>query len=41
MNQAYIDPEVLEWEGYCTYSSIVEGFLHLISRHNFPPTLEE
>jgi hypothetical protein len=29
MNQTYVDQKAYEWEGSYTYSSIVEGFLHL------------
>jgi len=51
MNQTYADHKACEWEGFYAYTSIMGGFLclhlnngrvlTLISRHNFPPTLEE
>jgi hypothetical protein len=41
MNQSYEDHKAYGWESSYAYSLIVGGFLHYISKHNFPPTLEE
>ncbi len=42
MNQIYVDQKAYEWEGSYTYSSIVEGYLHLqVNIISFPISRRE